>query len=77
VSGERLDHHGVVRVRKAYDDLVAMHFDVKVAVIRHPPILAQKGPARGRSNAHAMVREAAKSLPLLQQNEWCEIAAVD
>ena len=37
----------VARARQRYDDVVALHLDVEVAVIRHQPILAQKGTARG------------------------------
>jgi hypothetical protein len=37
----------VVRARQGDNDVGTLQFDVKVAIIRHPPILApQKGPAR-------------------------------
>jgi hypothetical protein len=40
-------HHPEAAARQRHDDVVALHFDVKVVPVRHTPILAQKGPARG------------------------------
>lgn len=62
----------VLCARHRDNDVEPVHFDVKIAVIRHPPILAQKG----REAAVTMDSNRVRVIPCLSPSSpvnFCEV----